>query len=319
MGSADESEGDDENAILIINQDDRRCSSSASSVTQSMHPIDYNTTSSQLQLGFEQSIVETPIIPDDSDKPEDNNNNNNSLVNLHSQDSILKEDLRLELYQVKRQYERMHNHFQEQLSTAQIQIEEQQVRIRQLEGLLRLNKTHNNPIKLNSSGGYMNTVCATIPSAFNGGNFIQSPNTRLLNQQPSLYNLQKPKNDNASSSSSAATAATTNTATNNNNTATASASRLNEDYSNQFYFTDKIKIESNHDNTHHLLHTPPPPTSPRQQQQQSTWAFHHRHDKNVSAGSNNHHDNTQQQQLLENEKPTKSQHFNFNSYNNNSF
>ncbi|KAI8077466.1 HSF-type DNA-binding-domain-containing protein [Thamnidium elegans] len=282
LGSADESESE-ENVVLIINQDDRRCSSSASSVNQTM-PIDYNNSSSQLQLGFDQTIVtETPVVNEESDHADDISTG--LVVGMHpTQDVLMREELKLQIFHMKRQYERMHHHFEDQLSNAQNQIEEQQAHIQHLESILHIAK--NPSVKLNSNGGagYMNTV-----PTHSSYNYIQQP--RLQQQQRSVYNK------------------------NSKNV----TSPINN---NHFYFDDKIKIESNH-NKEDLLHTPPPPpASPQTTTSWSTFRQQQRHhDKNVSAGSNNnnenhHHHHHHHHHLPENDKKP---HMNFNSYNNNSF
>lgn len=173
MGSGDESEI--EEALVIENEqtNDRRFSSSASPVNQSMQPIDYNSTSSQLQLGFveqQQSTINSPNVLLVEATPIESDN----ADNLITQDVMMREEeLRLQIFHMKRQYERMHGHFEEQLSTAHIQIEEQRLRIQQLEGVIRLTKQSPTYMPFNNNGNYV------------------SSSSRLVTQHRPLYELQK--------------------------------------------------------------------------------------------------------------------------------
>ncbi|KAL7315698.1 hypothetical protein PS15m_004880 [Mucor circinelloides] len=267
LGSADESEIDEEsqeNMILLVNNNDEqdgRRSSSVSSVTQSMQHIDYNPTSSQLQLGFsEPATVATtttatatstnsprivnhtavPLVVDtninittsngyhsmatptlahnnnhntntilqedlSSDNADDRIIDNGLVVNMQQQHHhhhfelpqqqlhqplMRDQELRMQLYHMKQQYEKMHAYFKEQLSTAQIQIDGQQIRIQQLEGALGITKhsVKQGTIQQPATGGYMSTVCTTIPnssspSAFNNpGSYNLQQQQRQLNQ-----------------------------------------------------------------------------------------------------------------------------------------
>ncbi|KAI9259996.1 HSF-type DNA-binding-domain-containing protein [Helicostylum pulchrum] len=282
--SGDESECE-ENVVLIINGEDRRCSSSASSMNQTL-AIDYNNnSSSQLQLGFDPTLVtETvAVVVEESDNADEISTGLAAVGGgsmHHTQDVLMREELKLQIFHMKRQYERMHNHFEEQLSNAQIQIEEQQGHIQHLESMLRVTK--NPSVKLvSNTAGY-----SAVPTTTTTTTSSSSPSSYNYMQQQQRYKNSK-----------------------------------NAVNSSQFYFNDKIKIESN--NNEDLLHTPPPPpppplqASPASPQTTTSWStFHHQqqrhHDKNVSAGSNNH----QQHHLPENDKKS---HLNFNSYNNNSF
>lgn len=251
--------------ILLVNNDeqDGRRSSSVSSVTQSLQHIDYNPTSSQLQLGFSEPVtvattatttatstnsprvvnhsamplvVDTNInmapsndyhamttptlahssnhhhsaamLQDDlsSDNADDRIVENGLVVGMQQQHHrryeqpqqqqlhqpvMRDQELRMQLYHMKQQYEKMQAYFREQLSTAQIQIDEQQIRIQQLEGALGITKhsVKQGTIQQPATGGYMSTVCTTIPnssasSAFNHANYTlqQQQQQRQLSQ-----------------------------------------------------------------------------------------------------------------------------------------
>ncbi|KAI8636265.1 HSF-type DNA-binding-domain-containing protein [Parasitella parasitica] len=250
LGSADESELDEENQenmILIVSNDehDGRRSSSASSATQSMQPIDYDSTSSQLQLGFQEPVtvtttttttttstnsprilnpkaipltvdtninmpatndyhamatptlvhssINTHMLQRDDLPPSDNADDriidNGLVVNMQQKQQQLQhqqhfeqqqklhqpllrgQELRLQLYHMKQHYEKMHAYFKEQLSTAQIQIDEQQIRIQHLEGALGITKQSVKQSTIQepaAAGGYMSThpTATTVESKF---------------------------------------------------------------------------------------------------------------------------------------------------------
>ncbi|GAN09569.1 heat shock factor protein 3-like [Mucor ambiguus] len=125
------------------------------------------------------------------------------------------QELRMQLYHMKQQYEKMQAYFREQLSTAQIQIDKQQIRIQQLEGALGITKhpVKQGTIQQPATGGYMSTVCTTIPnssssSAFNHANYNLQQQRQLTENSPiitprlvtSMY--QMPQQSNAKSTSS---------------------------------------------------------------------------------------------------------------------
>lgn len=267
LGSADESEIDEENQenmILLVNNEEHHDhrSSSVSSVTQSMQPIDCNPTSSQLQLGFSEPAAVTtttmataistnsprlanhtiPLVVNTNinmttandyhsmaTPPLAHNNNNNTtilqqddlpsdnaddrildnglVVNMQHQQQqhhhfeqqqqqlhqplMHNQELRLQLYHMKQHYEKMHVYFKEQLSTAQVQIDEQKIRIQQLEGALGITKhsVKQSTTQQPAAGGYMSTVCTTIPnssslspSPFNNANYNFQQQQRQINQ-----------------------------------------------------------------------------------------------------------------------------------------
>ncbi|KAK4514523.1 uncharacterized protein ATC70_002121 [Mucor velutinosus] len=300
LGSADESEIDEEsqeNMVLLVNngdEQDGRRSSSVSSVTQSLQHIDYNSASSQLQLGFSEPVtvtatatttttaINSPRMVNHSAMPlvvdtninitpsndyhamttptlaHNSNHNSNTILqddlsSDNADDKIIDtglvvsmqqqhhhqfeqpqqqqlhqpvmrdQELRMQLYHMKQQYEKMHAYFREQLSTAQIQIDEQQIRIQQLEGALGIT-THSvkqGTIQQPTTGGYMSTVCTTIPnssssSAFHHANYNLQQQQRQLNQNSpvvtprlvtSMY--QMPQQSSVKSSSNNAMATTT--------------------------------------------------------------------------------------------------------------
>ncbi|CAO3652961.1 unnamed protein product [Mucor fragilis] len=109
---------------------------------------------------------------------------------LH-QPVMREQELRMQLYHMKQQYEKMHSCFKEQLSTAQIQIDEQQIRIQQLEGALGITKhsVKQGTIQQPATGGYLSTVCATIPNsssspAFNHASYNLQQQRQLNQNSP---------------------------------------------------------------------------------------------------------------------------------------
>ncbi|KAI9480785.1 MAG: HSF-type DNA-binding-domain-containing protein [Benjaminiella poitrasii] len=113
-----------------------------------------------------------------SDKADDSLVNNHNLVAIvgSMQSSSFMHDhdqLRLQLYHMKQQYERMHGYFEKQLAAAQIQIEKQQLRIGQLENALGLTITKH-PVK-------QSTTAAATTTTTTGGGYVYP--TNYLHQQ----------------------------------------------------------------------------------------------------------------------------------------
>ncbi|CEP17084.1 hypothetical protein [Parasitella parasitica] len=276
LGSADESELDEENQenmILIVSNDGRR-SSSVSSATQSLQPIDYDSTSSQLQLDFPEPVTVTkttittttsansprimvpaaiPLTVDtnnnmpatneyhtmatptlahsansshmlqqddlpSSDNADDRIIDDGLIVNMQQRQQQVQQqqqqqhfdqqqqqqqqqqqlhqplmrgqELRLQLYHMKQHYEKMHTYFKEQLNSAQIQIDEQQIRIQQLEGALGITtqSVKQSTIQQPAVGGFMSTVGTTMSntssSPFNNVNYSTQAQRQLNKNSP---------------------------------------------------------------------------------------------------------------------------------------
>ncbi|CAO3609816.1 unnamed protein product [Mucor hiemalis] len=285
LGSGDESDAgghgddsnifsadaEDENIVLHINQDDstndQLCSSSASSVTHSI-PLEYNTmallestttnnnsnNNSNNLLLIEDTSAHTPsVIPDDLDTINSNRIELHHSNAINENNTITREnELRLQLYHMKRHNEEVQNYFEEQLRCAQIKIDSQRLRIQQLEETLRVTKQPNLKLNTTTPNGYMCTTAA-IPnnSSFNYLHLSHSPSSsasRLVNQQRPAFDLHLNKTE-------VSTPRPTITP--------------DEEYSqnnNTFYFADNTKIaqikSENDRRQHSLLHTTPPPPPP---------------------------------------------------------
>jgi hypothetical protein len=207
LGSGDESEldDDDQNMILLVNNEDdhERRLSSASSVTQSMHPIDYTSAPSQLQLGFhepETNTANSPIhhlsihqdnTPTITDLTSDNadptmNVSMHRHHHHHHQEPLMHDES---------EYQKM----QRELSLAQftiskLQLSNQQLQARnqQLEEALGLTKSVK-PSTIQQPGGYMSSVCTTMPN----NNYLQlnhqNSSPRLVTNHRSMFEMQQPK------------------------------------------------------------------------------------------------------------------------------
>jgi hypothetical protein len=171
LGSGDESEIDDDsqNMILLVNNDDQeRRLSSASSVTQSMQPIDYTSAPSQLQLGFHEPETNTtsPIVHLDTD--------NADMTLYHHQEPLMHDHKEQEFQRMRRD-----------LNLAQIRNNEYKARIQQLEAAL---DHYVKQSTIQQPGGYMSTVCTTIPNTLNE-TYLHSP--RLVTNHRPMFEMQK--------------------------------------------------------------------------------------------------------------------------------
>ncbi|ORE08183.1 hypothetical protein BCV72DRAFT_95645 [Rhizopus microsporus var. microsporus] len=192
-------EGDDESAfeedaqtVKSNNNNNRRSSSSASSVRLP----EYYPPPSQLQLTYEppaantsSALMHIPLMEQPIEQQEPATEAvDDKEADIHSHpdepniESITKQELRLQLYHVKRQCQQMHGYYDEQLNAARLKIQEQQLRIQQLESALSITEQH--AVKPNivqrPSGGYINTMCTT---SLQPNCYTQPP--------PSMYELPK--------------------------------------------------------------------------------------------------------------------------------
>lgn len=274
-------DAEDENIVLHINQDDstndQLCSSSASSVTHSV-PLEYNamaplestttnTNSTTANNNNNNNNNNLLLIEDTSSHtpsviPEDLDTINSSRIELHHSNAInenttitRENELRLQLYHMKRHSEEVQTYFEEQLRCAQIKIDGQRLRIQQLEETLRITKQPNLKLNTTAPNGYMCTTTSATPGNSSFNNYLHlshspssSSTSRLVSQQRSPYDLNLNKNE-------VSTPRPTITP--------------DEEYSHSnhnFYFAENNKIariKSENDRRQHaLLHsTPPPPLS----------------------------------------------------------
>ncbi|CEG70212.1 hypothetical protein RMATCC62417_06150 [Rhizopus microsporus] len=224
-------EGDDESAfeedaqtVKSNNNNNRRSSSSASSVRLP----EYYLPPSQLQLTCEppaantsSALVHIPLMeqPIEQQEPateavDDKEADTHSHPDEPNIESITEQELRLQLYHVKRQCQQMHGYYDEQLNAARLKIQEQQLRIQQLESALSIIEQHT--VKPNvvqrPSGGYINTMCTTSlqpncytqpppsmyeipklsqPFYFHSNNHHSDTNTNSCMMQPSYVKVKK--------------------------------------------------------------------------------------------------------------------------------
>lgn len=226
LGSGDESEidNDNQNMILLVNndpnEDQERRLSSASSVTQSMHPVDYTSSTSQLQLGFQEPETSTtnspnhmhhlPLLQDNTptitDLTSDNADHTMTVMHhqhhqqqqqqqqQHQEPLMHDQGLQSQIDHIERQYQRMQSNYQKQLNLAHIQINEQKARIQQLETALGVTKHSVKQSTIQQPGGYMSTVCTTIPNSLNE-NYLQlnhqNSSPRLVTNHRPIYEMQQ--------------------------------------------------------------------------------------------------------------------------------